>query len=203
MAAPFRWKTKGDVIAVEDVAERGVAPVILGLSVILAIFAITMAARFAVPIPGTPVPITLQDVAVFLVGIVLGPTAGASAVLGYVLAGAAGAPVFANGHGGLAWLMGPTGGYLLAYPACAWLVGTASRLAVARGRWLVLLGGVLAAQAVLFMGGALQMGLLTGQGFMHTLALTVTPFVPGVFVKTALLVGLASRVKPRRSGEPS
>jgi len=203
VAAPVRWKTKGDLIAVEGISAEGGAVWRVGAAVVAAILAITLAARFALPIPGTPVPVTLQDLAVLLVGVLLGPGKGAAAAAAYVLLGAAGAPVFSNGHGGLAWLMGPTGGYLLAYPACAWLVGTVSRLPVPRGRWFVLASGVLAAQAVLFAGGALQMGLITGQGFTHTLALTVTPFVPGIVVKGTLVVLVARRQPVWRSGGSS
>jgi hypothetical protein len=67
-------------------------------------------AQVAVPVPLTPVPITLQTLFVILAGVVMGPRAGAASMALYVGAGALGAPVFSNGGAGLGWLLGPTGG---------------------------------------------------------------------------------------------
>ena len=160
-----------------------------GGGLVLAVGVLTVAARLAVPIPGTPVPVSLQDLAMLLVGIVLGPTQGAAAMFTYVGLGAAGAPVFSNGHGGLAWLMGPTGGYLLAYPAACYVVGAVCRQ---RRPWLVAVAGIFAAQAVIYAGGALQLALLTGGDLATTVGLAVTPFLPGVVLKTAFLLTFLS-----------
>ncbi len=84
--------------------------------------ATAIGARLSVPLPGTPVPFTLQPVAVLLSGLLLGGVLGATSQLTYLAMGAAGLPVFALG-GGLAYLGGPTGGYLLAFPLAAGLVG--------------------------------------------------------------------------------
>lgn len=79
-----------------------------------------LCAQVAVHIPPTPVPITMQVLAVFLSGLILGPRWGFVAQLQYVALGAVGAPVFALWHSGL-W--GPSAGYLLAFPLAAWVVG--------------------------------------------------------------------------------
>src|SRR4051794_38926052 len=82
-------------------------------------FAATVAlgAQIAIPIPGTPVPFTLQPLAVVLAGLCLGPVAGAASMALYLLVGALGAPVFSPiGAPGVLRLIGPTGGYLFAYP---------------------------------------------------------------------------------------
>ncbi|MDQ3557294.1 MAG: biotin transporter BioY, partial [Gemmatimonadota bacterium] len=92
------------------------------VAVALAAAATTVAAKLAVPLPGTPVPFTLQPLVVLLAGALLGARLGAASQTLYLLAGAAGLPIFAAG-GGVAYLFGPTGGYLLAYPAAAFLVG--------------------------------------------------------------------------------
>src|SRR3954451_19427594 len=78
--------------------------------------AVAMASQIAIPLPFTPVPITLQPMLVILAGMMLGPIAGATSMLLYLAAGAAGLPVFTPvGAPGIARLFGPTGGYLLAY----------------------------------------------------------------------------------------
>ncbi|MEX2465517.1 MAG: biotin transporter BioY [Gemmatimonadota bacterium] len=153
--------------------------------VLLAILFVGAAAQMAVPIPGTPVPVTLQDLAVLVVGVVLGPRVGVAAMIAYLGAGALGAPVFSNGHAGLAWLIGPTGGYLLAYPAAAWVMGTASGRP---RRTLTVLTGAVLAQGVIFGSGLGQLILLTGQNVEAAVALGVVPFLPGAVIKTALAV---------------
>ncbi len=90
---------------------------------------IAAGAHISVPLPFTPVPLTMSDFAVLLVGMALGPTAAFSALMLYLLEGAAGLPVFSPmGLGGMAQLFGPTGGYLFAYPFAAVIAGAASRL---------------------------------------------------------------------------
>ncbi|HKR85839.1 MAG TPA: biotin transporter BioY [Terriglobales bacterium] len=81
-------------------------------------------ARIYIPLPGTPVPLTVQNFAVLLVGLALGPWRGFAALGLYLIEGASGLPVFSpTGPGGLAQLIGPTGGYLMAYPFVAALTG--------------------------------------------------------------------------------
>src|SRR4051812_25416926 len=86
--------------------------------------ALAAAAQITIPIPGTPVPFTLQPLVVVLAGLMLGPVAGAWSMLLYLAAGAAGLPVFSPvGLPGVARLFGPTGGYLIAYPVAAFIAG--------------------------------------------------------------------------------
>src|SRR4029078_12080848 len=88
-------------------------------------------ARIYIPLPGTPVPLTVQNFAVLLVGLALGPWRGFAALALYLIEGASGLPVFSpTGPGGIAQLIGPTGGYLMAYPFVAALTG----YAFARGK---------------------------------------------------------------------
>src|SRR6266576_186320 len=86
---------------------------------------VAAAAQIAVPLPGTPVPMTLQPMAVLLVGGLLGARFGALSMILYLAMGAAGLPVFTPTVPlfGIARLLGPTGGYLLAYPVAAWATG--------------------------------------------------------------------------------
>jgi biotin transport system substrate-specific component len=85
---------------------------------------VAVCAHVYLPLPFTPVPLTLQNFAVLLVGMFLGPVAGFSAMVLYLAQGAMGLPVFSpNGPGGIAQLFGPTAGYLFAYPLAAAAAG--------------------------------------------------------------------------------
>jgi biotin transport system substrate-specific component len=85
---------------------------------------VALCARVTVPLPGNPVPLTLQNFGVLVVGMVLGPRRAFAALVLYLAEGAAGLPVFnPAGPGGIAQLFGPTGGYLLSYPFVAGLAG--------------------------------------------------------------------------------
>jgi hypothetical protein len=86
-----------------------------------------LAAQFAVRLPYTPVPVTMQTLFVLLAGIVLGPRDGFYAMIAYIAIGVAGAPVFAGLTFGPVVLFGPTGGYLVAFPAAALLAGVLTR----------------------------------------------------------------------------
>ena len=100
----------------------------------VAVFAALIAALAIVPgFNIGPVPFTLQTIGVGLAGLCLGAWRGFSAVLLYLLVGAAGLPVFARGGAGLASFAGPTGGYLLAFPLAALLAGFVAAMALKRG----------------------------------------------------------------------
>src|SRR5262245_42323494 len=122
--------------------------------------ALAAASQVAIAIPGTPVPITLQPFVVVLTGMWLGPVAGAASMILYLCAGATGLPVFAPmGAPGIARFFGPTGGYLIAYPASAYVAGLLSRRAqTLTGRWLAAVAGI----ALLFVGGITQITCNTG-----------------------------------------
>ncbi len=133
---------------------------------------VAVAAQVAVPLPGTPVPITFQVPAVLLVGGLLGPRLGAASLVLYLATGIGGLPVFApTGPPGLARLLGPTGGYLLAMPLAAGLTG----LLTAGGRsWGAALGVVVGA-VVIHVGGVAQLGAL-GLDMSDAMRLGSLPF---------------------------
>src|SRR6478752_10681507 len=112
--------------------------------------AVAAASQIAIPLPFTPVPITLQPMLVILAGMMLGPVAGAASMALYLAAGAAGLPVFTPlGAPGIARFLGPTGGYLIAYPAAAWVAGTLFRRASSlTTRWAAGVAGI----AVIYLG---------------------------------------------------
>ena len=80
-------------------------------------------AYIRLPLPFTPVPVTLQTFTVLLAGAVLGRKLGISSQVLYVALGCTGLPVFANAQAGLLYLMGPTGGYLIGFALAAWVIG--------------------------------------------------------------------------------
>lgn len=175
-------------------------PLVLGVGIVAFILATAVGAYIAIPLPFTPVPITLQPLVVILAGAVLGPWAGASAMAGYLALGAGGAPVFSAGHGGLAWLMGPTGGYLIAYPAAAFLVG----LAAGESRNLVRLGLALASGvAVIYVGGVTQLWLLTQQELGTVFVQGVLPFLAGDLLKVLAALAVVRAFDSFRPGQAS
>jgi biotin transport system substrate-specific component len=156
--------------------------------------AVAAASQIAIPLPFTPVPITLQPMLVILAGMMLGPIAGATSMLLYLAAGAAGLPVFTPvGAPGIARLFGPTGGYLIAYPAAAFIAGAlATRLSSVGGRWVAGLAGMV----MIYLGGMTQLAVLSG-GFSRAIALGVTPFA--LFdVAKAFVAALISRPRASR-----
>ena len=149
---------------------------------------LAVASQVAIPIPGTPVPITLQPLVVVLAGLWLGPVAGAASMVLYLAAGAAGLPVFSPfGAPGILRFVGPTGGYLIAYPAVAavtgWLAQQRGDLA---GRALAAFAGLL----VLFAGGLAHLVIFTGS-VEHAFLLGLTPFAGLDIVKAVIAATLA------------
>jgi biotin transport system substrate-specific component len=161
-----------------------------------------ISAQVAVVLPWTPVPVTLQPLFVVLAGVLLGARAGALAMAAYVTVGALGAPVFSNGGAGLPWLLGPTGGYLLAAPAAAFVAGAvAGRARGASGTaTLRLLAGLTLGIATMYAGGVLQLAGLTGRGLGEAAALGVLPFVVGDLTKIAFAFFAVLSVRGLRGG---
>ena len=147
---------------------------------------VAAAAQAAVPVPFSPVPMTLQPLAVLVVGGVLGAAGGVAALVTYLTLGVLGLPVFAGGSSGVIHLLGPTGGYLLAFPAAAGVAGALSRPGA--GVLRVLLACALG-MVVIHLGGVAQLALLGGD---PALAFRVgfVPFLTGDLLK----VGLAAAV---------
>lgn len=164
--------------------------------------AVAAASQIAIPLPFTPVPVTLQPMFVILAGMCLGPVAGAGSMLLYLAAGAAGLPVFTPlGAPGIARFFGPTGGYLIAYPAAAFVAGFLTRrTATLGGRWLA---GALG-MVVIFVGGIAQLSLLNAS-VTRAIALGVTPFAAldlvKAFVAAAISPAIGSASPRERRGQ--
>jgi len=152
---------------------------------------VALCARITIPLmPLTPVPLTVQNLGVLLVGLLLGSRRGFAAMVLYLVEGIAGFPVFANGPGGVAQLFGVTGGFLLAYPFVAFLAGYIFE----RGNKSFLRAAVASvwAEILLFAGGLSWL-----YAFTHSLAraayLGLYWFVAGEVIKVMLAAGIANR----------
>jgi biotin transport system substrate-specific component len=165
-----------------------------------------VAAQITIPLPFSPVPFTLQVLAVILTGLLLGPRHGALAMAIYVLIGAIGIPVFAGFRGGLGVVLGPTGGYLLAYPVAAAIAGFAAHALrnLPRGRATVtgLLFGTLGL-AVIYALGAGWLSVVADLPIGAAVLQGVAPFVVldaiKVLIATLAAVAAAPAIAPSRA----
>lgn len=171
------------------------------VAVIAFVLLTTLGAYATVPVPGSPVPVTLQTLFVSLAGALLGARLGAAAMTSYVLLGLMGAPVFSNGFGGPGVLLGPTGGYLLAFPLAAAVTGLlAPRTGAGTLRATAqLAAAIFIGTLVVFAGGFAQLSLLLGDA-RAAFASGVAPFLIGDVVKTLLALLIARRLRNRTLG---
>ncbi|HEY4902832.1 MAG TPA: biotin transporter BioY [Candidatus Sulfotelmatobacter sp.] len=174
-------------------AARQIA-LVVGASVFVAV-----CARIAIPLPFTPVPLTMQNFGVLLVGLLLGSRRGFAALTLYLAEGAMGLPVFSPvGLGGVAQILGVTGGYLLAYPFVAALAG----FIFERGRKTFVRATVagLLAEVLLFVGGLSWLYFWT-----HSLAkaayLGLYWFLAAEVIKVMIAAAVATRGKNVRAGD--
>ncbi len=190
-----------------------------GLAILSGALLVALAAQVSVDLQFTRVPMTLQPLAVLVVGGLLGPAAGASSLVLYLLMGSLGLPVFAGGAAGFLHLLGPTGGYLLAYPlaaaitgrlaagpagsAAAWPrpvdAGRAAGTGRAAGAGRAAARALLACAAgmlVVHVGGVAQLAALTGD-LDRAVRLGFVPFFTGDLVKVGLAALVLLRFRSR------
>jgi len=174
-------------------ARAGYARRMAGIA--LGALVVAVAAQVAVPVPLSPVPMTLQPLAVLVVGGLLGAAGGVAALVAYLALGALGLPVFAGGSGGMLHLVGPTGGYLLAFPVAAGVTGA---LIGSRGGVLRTLGACALGMVLIHVGGVAQLALLGGDA-STAFRVGFVPFLTGDLLKVglaaAVILGLGSRVR--------
>ena len=167
-----------------------------------------------IPMPLVPVPLTLQTLVVMLAGLVIGPRAAGLSVLLYVVLAAIGFPVLPGARGGLAVLLGPTGGFLLGMIPGAMVTGWLSKaslfgdtrapsaiqtndqkngrawVAIARNTLAALVGGV----AVVYLVGVPWLSIVTGMSLIKAINVIVV-FLPGDLIKAVVAAFLAQRVR--------
>jgi biotin transport system substrate-specific component len=167
--------------------------------VVTASLFVALCARITIPLPFTPVPLTVQNFGVLLVGLLLGSRRGFAALALYLAEGAAGMPVFSPvGVGGIAHLFGATGGFLLAYPLVAWLAGYVmehGRKSFARAA----LGGLLG-EVVLFASGLAWLAVLT-HSVVQAFRWGLYWFLFAEIIKVMMAAGIAARWQRRSDAQ--
>jgi biotin transport system substrate-specific component len=152
-------KPATEILGTQDRVVGGVQQVAI---VVAASLFVALCARVALPLPFTPVPLTLQNFGVLLVGLALGSRRGFVALALYLAEGLAGIPVFSpTGPGGVAQVLGPTGGFLLAYPFVAGIAGWVFEENVGKKSFAHAAIACVLAEVYLFVGGLSWLAILT------------------------------------------
>lgn len=138
-----------------------------------------------ISIPMLPVPMTLQTLAISIIGLTYGSRLAAATLVAYLLEGAMGLPVFANGMGGIAPLFGPTAGFLLGFVAMAWMTGWLVERGLDRGMGRLFLAALIPG-LLLFVPGMAGLMALTGMSASAAFGAAVLPFLLGALVKAAI-----------------
>lgn len=188
-------------LTLADIAAPRSSALMNVLLVVAASLVTAGAAQLEFRLPWTPVPITGQTFAVLLCGVVLGARRAFAAQCLYLLEGACGLPFFAGGAAGLARLVGPTGGYLVAFPFAAVLTGVLAERAWDRKPFTMFLA-MLAGSVVIFALGLAQLSRFVPAAAL--LSSGLLPFIPGDILKSLLAAGvfpLAWKLVPRAGGQ--
>lgn len=149
-------------------------------------------ALITIPLPFSPVPITLQLFFTLLSGLVLGCQFGALSQIVYLLLGGIGLPIFAGGSGGFQALIGPTAGYLWGFVLAAFVVG----LFAERGRSFGMdVFAVIAGLLIIYIPGTLVLAKVAGISLSKAMPLGVLPFIPGDLIKAGVAVIVNLRVR--------
>ncbi len=148
--------------------------------------------KVVIALPFIPVPFTMQLFGVLLVAYLLNPAQSFFTVLIYILLGVAGLPVFARG-GGVAYLLGPTGGFLFGFLISAPLVSFLFRR-LKQNIFAIMTSGT-AGLLLIYTAGAIQLAVVTGKGFSFALTAGVLPFIPFDFIKLAITVAIVLAIK--------
>jgi biotin transport system substrate-specific component len=169
-------------------------------------FAVLLSASSVVsfPIPFSPVPVTLQVLAVLVISSILGPVYGPLCCLLYLMLGTAGLPVFHGGTSGIPVLLGPTGGFLLSFPLASLLGGWATRKVSLTRRadalrvWL----GILLSLLSVYVVGVVWLAAYLGVGIYQAALLGALPFVAFDVAKAAVAFPIAMRLRWSELGLP-
>jgi len=168
------------------------AVIVIGASAVIAV-----CSRLVLPLPFTPVPLTLGNFAVLFVGLAIGSRRGFSAAALYLACGAMGLPVFnPAGPGGIAQLFGPTGGYLWAYPAMAFVAGWIAERGVPGFARNVIAG--VSGELVLFAGGLSWLAIVT-HSWQRAALFGLYPFFFAEVVKVMVAAAIALRLRSTAS----
>ena len=179
--------------------EMVVSSVACGVIGVFGFIILTAVGAFVrIPLPFTPVPLTLQTFFVLLAGAVLGRKLGLLSQAGYVILGMLGLPIFAGAAGGALYILGPTGGYLVGFAVAAYVVGRMiSSKKDSSLSWIIF--SMLVGSAIYFSLGAIRLAFLLNLGFYKAFLLGVVPFIMGDIIKivagSLIYKGIENRVR--------
>ncbi|WP_297630359.1 biotin transporter BioY [uncultured Clostridium sp.] len=164
--------------------------------ILCAVFAaiIAVLAQISIPLPGG-VPLTMQTLAVGLAGVILKSKKGFISVLIYILMGTIGIPVFANFTGGIGIVLGPTGGFIIAFPIMAFIIGLVSEKT--NKRYLIFIGFFIGT-LVTYTIGTIQFSIVTGESIYKGILLCVAPFIVTDLIKGTLVSVLGETLKEHK-----
>jgi len=163
------------------------AAVVVGASFLMAI-----CAHVSIPLWFTPVPITLQTFGVMFLALTMGGWRASAALVLYLLEGISGLPVFSpHGPGGIAQVLGPTGGFLMSYPLAALVGGILAEKFARPSRVVAFAIGAITCEAIIFASGALWLLSLSHTSLSAIFMAAVLPFIPGEILKGAAAVASA------------
>ncbi len=153
--------------------------------VVSGVLGLAALAQIAIPVPGSPVPVTGQTLGVLILGTAYGSTLGVTTFAIYILAGVAGAPVFANSGHGLDRIVGATGGYLIGMLVATFVLGQLARFRLDQN-FLTALPSMFIGTITTFAFGLVWLHQYTGQSWDWTIKAGLTPFIVGEVLKIAI-----------------
>ena len=153
--------------------------------VVSGVLGLAALAQIAIPVPGSPVPVTGQTLGVLILGTAYGSTLGFTTFALYILVGIAGAPVFADGGYGLDRIVGATGGYLVGMLVATFVLGQLARFRLDQ-KFLTALPSMLIGTITTFSFGLIWLHQYTGQSWSWTFEKGLTPFIVGEVLKIAI-----------------
>ena len=172
---------------------------------------IAVSGFIAFPLPGTPVPIVLQNMMPILASGLLGGLYGTASTALFLITGLLGLPVFSGSRGGLAHLLGPTGGFLIGYLAAAAfliiffrkpgekdlaLVSSGKNKSIKLINYLKIIAASFSGFALIYVFGIARFMQLTNRGLFESLSLACIPYLPGDFIKMILVSALIYKLRP-------
>jgi len=153
--------------------------------VVSGVLGLAALAQIAIPVPGSPVPVTGQTLGVLILGTTYGSTLGVTTFAMYILAGIAGAPVFANSGHGLERIVGASGGYLIGMLVATFVLGQLARFRLDQ-KFVTALPSMLIGTVITFSFGLVWLYQYTGQSWSWTVNAGLTPFIVGEVLKIAI-----------------
>lgn len=187
----YNWLTE---VTHKEILVNKTAVIFFGI--ITGITLTALSAFVRIPLPFTPVPLTLQTLVVLLLGAALGRKYGTVTQASYVLLGSIGMPIFAGASFGFAHLAGPTGGYLIGFIAAAYLVG---KLIPKSGNasYIRIFSAMLIGSSIILLLGTIQLALVMHLRWNQAILAGLLPFIPGDIIKSIIAAGIYHRIQNR------